>query len=212
MHQLRLRRCPNRPVPGTSLVRRRRKTGSPHIAIRIPSAAAAFRSAGVSAESNGLRCGGITQPTRRHGLMALPFAPASGLSHSDMLASRVLPRRRVGARSRHSLQRRELQRQRDRRVDEAGGTVGQAVGGRGRGLRQLPGDLRRAASEPPSTAPSRVKNAALPSRSSAIRVPPSWTRRWCRRQSRIVLARLVSPPSAQCFTWCASVKRLAHPG
>jgi len=44
-----------------------------------------------------LRRGGITQPTRRHGLMALLFAPAGGLSHSDMLVSRVLPRRRAGA-------------------------------------------------------------------------------------------------------------------
>ena len=32
------------------------------------------------------------------------------------------------------------------------------------------------------------------------------------RQSSTVFLKLVSPPSAQCFTWCASVKRLAHPG
>ncbi|MDE2985746.1 MAG: hypothetical protein OXU69_13660, partial [Gemmatimonadota bacterium] len=60
-----------------------------------------------------------------------------------MLLSRVLPRRRVGACARHRLQRLEFQRQRDRGVDEAGGAVGEAVGGWGRGLRQCPDDLRQ---------------------------------------------------------------------
>lgn len=34
--------------------------------------------------------------------------------------------------------------------------------------------------------------------------PPSWTRKWCRRQSRTRLARTVSPAFAQCLRWWPS--------
>src|SRR6266851_3407811 len=41
--------------------------------------------------------------------------------------------------------------------------------------------------------------------SSSSVQPSSWTRRWCLRQSRTRLSRVVGPPSAQCLTWCESV-------
>jgi len=79
-----------------------------------------------------------------------------------MLLSRVLPRRRVGARSRPRLSAASSSDSGTAESTKRGAPLERRFGGRGGGS----GSFRMTSGnggEPPSTAPSRVKNAALPS-------------------------------------------------